>query len=171
MPATRRALLKALTILSKNFDKELDEDLLSIYEMVLSDLTEPQINRMLTSALHNQSAFMPRPGQLLCMAIRGHASPQTEAEREWVRLEDAITTGKTLGLRPRTRRVARCFGTFSRLAAMPQRDFDFLRQRFVQLYVDDCAQTDGREHEPPQIKKTAEPAQVPFVRPVMKRSV
>jgi len=166
----RRALLKALTVLSKNFDKELDDDGLAIYELVLKSLTVGQIALMTSSALRSQREFMPRPGQLLNMAMRGEKTLEDEGSSEWSKLDRALRYDETRGLRPRTRRVALSFGSFSQLNSMPQRDFDFMRQWFISRYAEDCRETDGNEGQV-SLEKQKETAGVPFIRPTLKLSV
>ena len=165
----RRALLKALTVLSKNFDKELDDDNLAIHEMVLKTLNEEQIDRMLYTALCSRREYMPRVGQLLNMGLRGESNPESEGEVEWSLLERALHFDETRQLRPRTRRVALSFGTFTQIQEMTHRDFHFLRPQFVRRYVEDCYETDGHEDRP-ALEKPKKAVEILFVRPVLKLS-
>lgn len=163
--SAKLALLKALTVLSKNFGREIDKDQLAIYEQVLGGLDEIQVQRMLSTALTGDLEFMPRAGQLLSFGIRGHVTPKAEAETEFNRLTRALHEDRTKELSDRTRRVALSFGSFTDLQAMHSPQWSFMRTQFVTQYMLDCHRTD--QGLPAIAAKTAE--QIPEIRPTMKR--
>lgn len=88
--ASKRKIVEVVGSLCEAFSRKPSEATFAVYEMVLSEVTDEQLDLAGRVALENPGAFMPTPGQLRQFALTGGKTYEARAEIAWHEFDAAV---------------------------------------------------------------------------------
>ena len=133
-----KAVLMLVTALCEAYERKIRDQFVKLYSHALKEVPTNVINQVLPKLLKRNSAFMPRPGEVLAACVGDRPESFDPAAMAWKVLRKAIASVggyySVVFTDPAIAAAVEDMGGWTYLCELTQRDIEFKAKEFPQRY-------------------------------------